>query len=146
MHVLNYAAERIINAARGDASGMHVAERFESLLKAHPHPDGHLWTGADLQRATGGIVTRSYVTNLRKGRIENPGHDKIEAIAKAMDFPPALWFDADAEASNGEPDPDLVAALRDETVREIVRESAWLPDRERKIVLGIVRQFGTERT
>jgi transcriptional regulator with XRE-family HTH domain len=125
---------------------MHIAERFEMLLGTHPRPDGRPWTGADLQRATGGVVHRSYVTNLRKGRIESPGHDKIEAIAKAMGFPPALWFDDDAEASNAEPDPELVAALRDETVREIVRESARLPDRERKIVLGIVRQFGTERT
>ena len=29
-------------------------------------------------------MTRSYVTNLRKGRIENPGYEKMRAIAKAM--------------------------------------------------------------
>src|SRR5215203_148583 len=31
----------------------------------------------------GGVVTRSYVTNLRKGRIDNPGMDKLAVIAKA---------------------------------------------------------------
>ena len=30
---------------------------------------------------------------LRKGRIENPGYEKMLAIARAMGFPPALWFE-----------------------------------------------------
>jgi transcriptional regulator with XRE-family HTH domain len=30
---------------------------------------------------------------LRKGRIENPGFEKLRAIAKAMNFPPELWFE-----------------------------------------------------
>ena len=38
-------------------------------------------------------MPRSYVTNLRKGRIENPGYEKMLAIAKAMGFPPGAWFD-----------------------------------------------------
>jgi transcriptional regulator with XRE-family HTH domain len=38
------------------------------------------------------VVTRSYFTNLRKGRIENPGYEKMAAIAKAMGFPPGAWF------------------------------------------------------
>jgi hypothetical protein len=29
---------------------------------------------------------------LTNGRIENPGFVKLEAIAGAMGFPPALWF------------------------------------------------------
>jgi hypothetical protein len=35
-----------------------------------------------------------------------------------------------------------VAALGDETVRAVLREVIRLPERERQIVLGIVRQFG----
>jgi hypothetical protein len=36
--------------------------------------------------------------------------------------------------------------LRDETVRETTREISRLPERERRLVLGIVRQFvGEER-
>jgi len=121
---------------------MHVAERFERLLVTHPRPDGRPWTGADLQRATGGVVTRSYVTNLRKGRIESPSHDKMGAIARAVGFPPAMWFDLPPDdTGNGSPDRDLVAALRDETVRTITRESSRLPSREKEIVLNIVRQL-----
>ena len=67
---------------------MHVAQRFEYLLDTYRRPDGQRWTGQQLDEATGGVVTRSYVTNLRKGRIENPGYEKMRAIAKAMSFAP----------------------------------------------------------
>jgi transcriptional regulator with XRE-family HTH domain len=72
---------------------LHVAQRFERLVDAHRRPDGSRWTGQQLDEATGGVVARSYVTNLRKGRIDNPGYEKMLALAKAMGFPPALWFD-----------------------------------------------------
>jgi transcriptional regulator with XRE-family HTH domain len=58
--------------------------------------DGPRWTGQQLDEATGGGATRSYVTNLRKGRIENPGYAKLAAMAKAMGFAPELWFEQGA--------------------------------------------------
>ena len=51
--------------------------------------------------ATGGVLTRSYVTNLRKGRIENPGMDKLAALAQSMGFPPALWFEEGLSDAGG---------------------------------------------
>ena len=39
-------------------------------------------------------------------------------------------------------DGELVEALRDGTIREATREISRLPERERRLVLGIVRQFG----
>jgi transcriptional regulator with XRE-family HTH domain len=205
---------------------LHIAQKFERLLDAHRRLDGSRWTGQQLDEATGGVVARSYVTNLRKGRIENPGYEKMLAIARAMGFPPALWFedvptgdarDALPEGGDlarrvghlfevvrhprtGEPytnaevarmsvgglteeevegirsgtisdpsvgqvstlaaafgvepsylvdrkeppllDAELLEGLSDETTREITREALRLPERERGIVLGIVRQFG----
>jgi transcriptional regulator with XRE-family HTH domain len=72
---------------------MHIAQKFEHLLETYRHADGHKWTGAQLAKATGGVVPRSYVTNLRKGRIENPGYEKMRAIAKVMSFAPEVWFE-----------------------------------------------------
>jgi transcriptional regulator with XRE-family HTH domain len=48
---------------------------------------------ATIDQLVCGVVTCSYVTNLRKGRIENPGYEKMLAIAKAMNFPPEAWFE-----------------------------------------------------
>ena len=205
---------------------MHIAQRFEYLLNTYRRPDGHRWTGQQLDEATDGIVPRSYFTNLQKGRIENPGYEKMRAIAKVMGFSPEVWFDdsvgdgtpdgqsgedrsiagrvehifeAIRHPRTGEPytnaevarmslgdlseedvegiktgaisdptvgqvaalagvfgvepsylldrgesvfDGELVEALRDEMVREATREISRLPERERRLVLGIVRQFG----
>lgn len=95
-HELNYVVNGIINRTpcrRGLSNRMHVAEKFERLLETYRHPDGRKWNGAELAEATGGVVHRSYATNLRKGRIESPGYDKMRAIAKVMGFSPVLWFE-----------------------------------------------------
>ncbi|CAN5757639.1 hypothetical protein BH18ACT11_BH18ACT11_28700 [soil metagenome] len=80
---------------------MQIAHKFERLLEMYRHPDGRRWSGQEIDEATGGIVTRSYVTNLRKGRIENPGFEKLRAIAKVMDFPPELWFEEMPDSPTG---------------------------------------------
>ena len=72
---------------------LRIAQKFELFLDKYRREDGSKWSGQDLADATGGVVTRSYVSTLRKGRIENPGFEKLRAIAKAMDFPPELWFE-----------------------------------------------------
>jgi transcriptional regulator with XRE-family HTH domain len=208
----------------------HVSQKFEHLLETYRHPDGRKWTGAQLAKATGGVVPRSYVTNLRKGRIENPGYEKMRAIAKAMGFAPEVWFEEDLgsggevlaelhaggvacklehlfetmkDPKTGEPytnaevtrlsagdltegdvegirsgaisdpsvgqvaalaavfgvppsylldrgkdpsvlDEEVLEALADEAAGAILRESARLPEREKRIVLGIVRQIGSQ--
>ena len=70
-----------------------IAEKFERLLDIYRRPDGGRWGGQDLEDATGGLVTRSYVSTLKKGNIGSPGLDKLRAISKAMGFPPELWFE-----------------------------------------------------
>jgi transcriptional regulator with XRE-family HTH domain len=220
---LNGVAPGIINR-------MHIAQKFEALLDKYRRPDGRRWSGQEIDEATGGVVTRSYVTNLRKGRIENPGYEKMKAIAKAMGFAPEVWFEdglgdgrptiqgaesrgvagqlehlfevirnpkteepytnsevarmtlgdlseedverirtgavsdptvgqvvALASVFGVEPsylldrrepsllDEELVQALRDADVRDITRESSRLSDGERRLVLGIVRQFRDQK-
>ena len=87
--------------ALGIINHMHIAQKFEALLEMYRRPDGRRWSGQEIDEATGGVVTRSYVTNLRKGRIENPGYEKMRAIARAMGFSPEMWF----EERLGEGDP-----------------------------------------
>ena len=128
----------IYGVVPGIINVMHIAQKFEELLDSYRHPDGSRWTGQQLDEATDGVVPRSYVTNLRKGRIKSPGHDKMAAIAKAMGFPPAAWFE---DGTDSDLDWGLAGALRDETIRDTVREMSRLSKRERRLVLGIVRQF-----
>jgi transcriptional regulator with XRE-family HTH domain len=83
---LNGEAERRVLRLR-------ISQKFELLRDRYRRPDNTRWNGQQLQDATGGVVTRSYVSMMRKGKIENPGFDKLRAIAKAMGFPPELWFE-----------------------------------------------------
>ena len=122
----------------------HVSERFRSLLALYRKPDGSEWGGQDLENATGGAVTRSYVANLKKGRIENPGLAKLEDISNAMGFPPALWFGG-ADEDGRIPDDALLAALKDETVRSILEEAQRLRPKDRRLLLGIARQIGSPK-
>ncbi len=54
------------------------------------------------------------------------------------------WF-VDGEDNLALLEEELVEALRDETTRAVLREVIRLPESVRRIVLGIVRQFGAER-
>jgi hypothetical protein len=118
----------------------HVSERFRGLLALYRKPDGSEWGGQDLENATGGAVGRSYVTNLKKGRIGNPGLANLRAISEAMGFPPALWF-GDAEREGRMSDDALLAALEDETLRSILEETQRMRPKDRALLLGIARQI-----
>src|SRR5215213_7465570 len=74
----------------GSINYMHIAQKFEGLLEIYRRPDGRKWSGQEIDEATGVVVTRSYITNLRKVRIDNPGYEKMKAIAKAMGFAPEV--------------------------------------------------------
>jgi ABC-type histidine transport system ATPase subunit len=87
------------------------------------------------------VVARAYFVNLKKGCINSLGYQKMVAIAKAMGFPPAAWFE---DGTDSALDWGLAGALRDETVRDTVREMSRLSKREKRLVLGIVRQFGED--
>ncbi len=55
-----------------------------------------------------------------------------------MGFPPALWFGEEGERVEDEA---LLAALEDETAREILGEFMRLGPRDRRLLLGIARQI-----
>ena len=62
---------------------MRVAQRFELLLENYRHPDGGRWNGQQLQDATGGIVTRSYVS--MTDREKDMVLDMIEHLGRLHD-------------------------------------------------------------
>lgn len=118
----------------------HVAERFAWLLSLYRRPDGSEWGGADLEDATGGVVTRSYVSILKKGDIENPGILKLEAIAGAMGFAPELWFVGGS--GSGKAIGEAVSrAVEDETLSAMLEEAMRLGSSDRALLLRIARQI-----
>ena len=85
-----------------------------------------------------GDLSQEDVEKIRTGVISDPTVGQGTALASVFGVEPSYLLD------RGEPsllNEELVQALRDEDVRDITRESSRLPDRERHLVLGIVRQF-----
>lgn len=67
-------------------------EKFLRLLELYKKPDGSRWSMSEIETATGGFVKGPYLTNLKAGRIKQPGIERLRAIARVMDFPPELWL------------------------------------------------------
>ena len=85
-----------------------------------------------------GDLSEEDVERIRTGALSDPTVGQVSALASVFGVEPTYLLD------RGEPsllDAELVQALRDENVRDIIRESSRLPERERRLVLGIVRQF-----
>jgi hypothetical protein len=76
------------------------------------------------------------------GALSDPSVGQVAALASVF------GVEASYLLERGESyllDEELVQALRDEDGRDIARETAPLPDRERQLVLGIVRQFRDQK-
>ncbi len=67
-------------------------EKFIRLTEIYRKPDGSKWSDADIEEATGRFVKAPYLSNLKAGRIKQPGLERLRAIARVMGFPPELWL------------------------------------------------------
>jgi transcriptional regulator with XRE-family HTH domain len=116
-----------------------VAGRLEHLFEVVRNPKtGEPYTNAEVARMTLGDLSEEEVERIRTGAISDPTVSHVASLASVFGVEPSYLLD------RGEPsllDEELVQALRDEDVRAITRESSRLPDGERRLVLGIVRQF-----
>ena len=89
--------------------------------------------------ASAEVEVREDVARMRTGAIADPTVGQVAALAAAFGVAPSCLVDRGRDPSVL--DGEALAALSDETANVILRESARLPERERRIVLGIVRQF-----
>jgi hypothetical protein len=120
-----------------------LSGRLEHLFEVVRNPKtGEPYTNAEVARMTLGDLSEEDVESIRTGASRDPTVDQVAALVSVFGVEPSYLLD------RGEPsllDEDLVQALRDEDVRDITRESSRLPDRERRLVLGIVRQFRNQK-
>ncbi|MDP9474278.1 MAG: hypothetical protein M3R38_00990 [Actinomycetota bacterium] len=97
-------------------SELTFGKRLALFLDRYRKPDGSNWTPKEIEAATNGFVTASYLSNLKADRIRQPGYDRLKSIATAMRFPPALWYEPsesweEAEHRHRRRQPSLARAL-----------------------------------
>jgi hypothetical protein len=67
------------------------SQRFELFLYTYRRPDGGRWMGQKLDEATGGVVPRSYITNLREGALTEEEVERTRT-RRIADPTVARWF------------------------------------------------------
>jgi hypothetical protein len=92
------------------------------------------------------------LTNLRKrkedargigsGAIAGPTVGREAALASVFGVPASYLVERDEDPSVL--DKEVLATLADETANAVLRESARLPEREKRIVLGIAREHADQ--
>jgi hypothetical protein len=89
------------------------------------------------------VISEEEIERIRTGAVSDPSVGQVAALASVFGMVESSYL-----LDRGEPsliDGELVQALRNEDVRDITRESSQLPGRERRLVLGIVRQFRDQK-
>ena len=130
--------------SRGQAEQSRgVVGRLEHLFEVVRNAKtGEPYTNAEVARMTLGDLSEEDVEKIRTGAVSDPTVGQVSALASVFGVEPSYLLD------RGEPslfDEELVNVLRNEDVRAITRESSRLPDGERRLVLGIVRQFRDQK-
>jgi hypothetical protein len=116
-----------------------LAGRVERLFDAIKNPKtGEEYTSSEIARLSLGDLGVEDVEGLRSGSVADPPLSHLLALASTFGVGPSYLVDGTGEAAL---DHEIVEALGDDTVLAIARESVRLAERERKLVLGIVRQF-----
>jgi transcriptional regulator with XRE-family HTH domain len=119
-----------------------IPGRLEHLFETIENPKtGEPYTKAEAARMSAGGLTEVDVEAIRTGTIADPTAGHVAALAAVFGVPPSYLLDRGKDSSVL--DEDVLDALADEKVSAILRESARLTDREKEIVLGIVRQFAS---
>jgi transcriptional regulator with XRE-family HTH domain len=136
--------EDVPGAMPAPAGGQDLASRVGHLFANIRHPaTGEPYTDADVARMSVGSLTEEEVEGMRTGKIADPTVSQVSALAAVFGVP--LSYLVDRGKGRLILDDEVMDALADETAAAILRESAPLPEREKRIVLGIVREFGEAR-
>ncbi len=135
----------------GDAAaGALFAARLNSLFATRPHPaTGEPYSLRDVSEGTDGVVSRAYLSTLRRGGVAMPGLHIIEALARFFDVPTGYFLGHDIGDVPGAGAPFDAAgatdeeatvrlALADPMVREIALKVKDFGPEEWKLMIGMV--------
>ena len=120
----------------------HFAERLDHLFRTvHPKDRGP-YTPADVAEAINTeagerVVSGTYLWLLRTGQRDNPTVKHLIAIARFFGVPPTYFFPDDTAEQDAVP-AEVVAALRDDKVRDMALRAAGLSDRSLTAITDMI--------
>jgi transcriptional regulator with XRE-family HTH domain len=124
-----------------------LADRLDHLFRfVHPKDRGP-FTPAEVAAAINEgagerVISSTYVWQLRTGRRGNPTQKHLSALAAFFGVSPMYFFD-DAEADRDAISPALIAALKDDEIREMALRAAGLSDRSLQAIRDMIESART---
>ena len=83
------------------------------------------------------VISSTYVWQLRTGRRDNPTQKHLSALAAFFGVSPMYFFE-ESEADRGAVPPELIAALRDDDVRDMALRAAGLSERSLRAIRDMI--------
>jgi transcriptional regulator with XRE-family HTH domain len=105
-----------------------LAQKLDHLFATVHPPKGeytHEEVATGIRDRGGPTISATYVWQLRRGLRDNPTKHHIEALAGFFGVPPAYFLDDDAAAAI-DAQLELLAAIRDSSVRELALRAQGL--------------------
>lgn len=120
-----------------------LADRLDYLFKTvRPTGRGEYTSeevATELAKRGGPTISGTYVWQLRKGIRDNPTKKHIEALSDFFGVPPAYFFD-DESTGRIDAELELLAAMRDNGVRDVALRSSGLSAESLAAITAIVEQ------
>ncbi len=122
--------------------GRLLADRLDYLFRTvHPKDRGP-YTPAEVAEAINAaagerVISSTYVWQLRTGRRDNPTQKHLSALASFFGISP-MYFFQQAEADRSAVPPELVAALRNDEVRDMALRAVGLSDRALRAIKDMI--------
>jgi len=124
------------------AARTNVSEKIDYLFRTVRREDGREYTYDDVEKGTGGRVSRSYVWKLRHGRNRNPSLDVIECLANFFQVPPMYFFGEGLESNlESQKAADVAALLNDASAREVAEKARGLSPAALAIVSDLLNNL-----
>ena len=132
----------VVLSEESPSRGRLLADRLDHLFRTvHPKDRGP-YTPAEVAEAineTAGerVISSTYVWQLRTGRRDNPTQKHLSALAAFFGVSP-MYFFQQTEADRSAVPPELVAALKNDDVRDMALRAAGLSDRALRAIKDMI--------
>jgi transcriptional regulator with XRE-family HTH domain len=132
----------VVVSEESPSRGRLLADRLDHLFRTvHPKDRGP-YTPAEVaeainETASERVISSTYVWQLRTGRRDNPTQKHLSALAAFFGVSP-MYFFQQTEADRSAVPPELVAALKNDDVRDMALRAAGLSDRALRAIKDMI--------
>jgi len=120
--------------------GPRLAVLLDHLFETRLSPSGRPYSLTEVSAGTGGKLTVSYLSALRKGKVAAPSADKVQALANFFGVRATYFTGQDSlvESAVSDDDDEMRQAMAQPLVRLVARRAGSLGHAEQALILRLM--------